>query len=225
MQSIKSQYCELIAAGKKTIEVRKTKPKLETPFKVYIYCTQPKEYFSIGYHMRSAADYLYMLDNGTVKFGDGFEDYDKSKIGLNGKVIGEYICDEIIGFGFSPYNHGEYVGDYGCYNNNDILKESCLSFEEMYDYIGEGSGYLWHITNLKIYDKPKELKEFEKAWRNSKGEYHDIRPCQNGKSCMHIYYDDSEHAEACAIDYSGDNCPYTKLTRPPQSWCYCEEVS
>lgn len=37
LQSIKPQYCELIAAGKKTIEVRKTKPKLETPFKVYIY--------------------------------------------------------------------------------------------------------------------------------------------------------------------------------------------
>ena len=38
--SIQPKWCELIASGKKTVEVRKTKPKLETPFKCYIYCTQ-----------------------------------------------------------------------------------------------------------------------------------------------------------------------------------------
>ena len=38
--SIKPKYCELIASGKKTIEVRKTKPKLDTPFKCYIYETK-----------------------------------------------------------------------------------------------------------------------------------------------------------------------------------------
>lgn len=42
LQSIKPQYCELIARGKKTIEVRKTRPKLDVPFKVYIYCTRGK---------------------------------------------------------------------------------------------------------------------------------------------------------------------------------------
>ena len=38
--SIKPKWCELIVSGKKTVEVRKTKPKLETPFKCYIYCTK-----------------------------------------------------------------------------------------------------------------------------------------------------------------------------------------
>ena len=38
--SIKPKWCELIASGKKTVEVRKTRPKIETPFKVYIYETQ-----------------------------------------------------------------------------------------------------------------------------------------------------------------------------------------
>lgn len=37
--SIKPKWCELIANGKKTLEVRKTRPKLEVPFKCYIYCT------------------------------------------------------------------------------------------------------------------------------------------------------------------------------------------
>lgn len=40
--SIKPQYCELIASGKKTVEVRKRRPKLQTPFKCYIYCTKVK---------------------------------------------------------------------------------------------------------------------------------------------------------------------------------------
>lgn len=40
--SINPKWCELIASGKKTVEVRKTRPKLETPFKCYIYCTNTK---------------------------------------------------------------------------------------------------------------------------------------------------------------------------------------
>mgnify|MGYP000588302884 FL=1 len=66
--SIKPKYCELIASGKKTIEVRKTRPKIETPFKCYVYCT--KEYYRKG--------------NG----------YFQGK--YCGKVIGEFVCDEII---------------------------------------------------------------------------------------------------------------------------------
>ena len=40
MLSIRPKWVEKIASGEKTIEVRKTRPKLETPFKCYIYCTQ-----------------------------------------------------------------------------------------------------------------------------------------------------------------------------------------
>jgi predicted transcriptional regulator len=38
--SIRPKWCEKIAIGEKTIEVRKTRPKLDTPFKAYIYCSQ-----------------------------------------------------------------------------------------------------------------------------------------------------------------------------------------
>ena len=40
MLSVHPKWCEKIASGEKTIEVRKTRPKLQTPFKCYIYCTQ-----------------------------------------------------------------------------------------------------------------------------------------------------------------------------------------
>lgn len=42
LMSTQPKWCELIANGKKTVEVRKTRPKLKTPFKVYIYCTKGK---------------------------------------------------------------------------------------------------------------------------------------------------------------------------------------
>lgn len=210
MQSIKPQYCELIAAGKKTIEVRKTRPKLKPPFKVYIYCTQPKEYFSIGYHMRSAADYLYMLDNGTVKFGDGFEDYDKSKIGLNGKVIGEYVCDRITPC--VPIRTRR-LWDYAISLEDEI--SCCLSHEQLREYGKCKTLYLWHITNLKIYDEPKELSEFYK-------------PCPCNNKCYECKYHfdgyfvgDTPIPDECGWFEGGDGA----LTRPPQSWCYVEEVS
>ena len=70
MISIQPKYCELIASGKKTIEVRKTAPKLQTPFKVYIYQTKKK--------------WIYRL---------------LKKLGLyQGKVIGEFVCDRIDEF-------------------------------------------------------------------------------------------------------------------------------
>lgn len=65
--SISPRWCGLIASGKKTIEVRKTRPKIETPFKVYIYCTNDRKN-----HFWTGKRYSYA------------------------KVIGEFICDSII---------------------------------------------------------------------------------------------------------------------------------
>ena len=46
--SIRPKWVEKIASGEKTIEVRKTRPKIEMPFKCYIYCTKPsKKYQTI----------------------------------------------------------------------------------------------------------------------------------------------------------------------------------
>ena len=41
--SIRPKWVEKITRGEKTLEVRKTRPKLETPFKCYIYCTEAKK--------------------------------------------------------------------------------------------------------------------------------------------------------------------------------------
>lgn len=92
--SIRPEWCEKIINGRKTIEVRKTRPKMNTPFKCYIY--------ECG----------------------------------NGKVIGEFLCDEIIninGAGRIP---------------SDAARPTCLEPAELHQYLGAATGFGWHISNL-----------------------------------------------------------------------------
>lgn len=192
--SIQPKWCELIASGRKTIEVRKNKPKLETPFKVYIYQTKSREC------------------NGPT-YSDG-------------KVIGEFICDRVI-----STVAWRLRGETGrCAKRTDNEEQfptlSCLTIDEIQQYAGGFANiiYGWYISNLVIYEQPKKLCEFEKPWCDTNGNWQDIRPCECGKICEHEYFDYSENTVACAIDYDGANCPYTKMQRPPQSWCYVEEV-
>lgn len=52
--SIQPKWCAMITQGKKILEVRKNRPKIETPFKCYIYCTKDKaNHFGLesGTHM------------------------------------------------------------------------------------------------------------------------------------------------------------------------------
>ena len=210
--SIKPKWCELIANGKKTVEVRKTRPKIDVPFKCYIYCTKAKDYFSIGGGIYVANDELYRLPTGEVKFGDTFElegdwrgQYNENNF-LNGKVIGEFVCDRIDEIGYSPEMHGKYVS-----NIENLHEASCVNFEEMFDYIADGFGYAWHISNLVIYDKPKELSEF-KRWCE---DYYDCYHCDSCK-----YFIDGRGYE---YDESDCACNGMKpIERPFQSWGYVE---
>lgn len=173
--SIQPKWCELIASGEKIVEMRKTRPKLETPFKVYIYCTKPPR----G---------LFDIWNA---FGIGGYALDHSS-----KVIGEFVCDQIDEIGFSPVMHGKYISDI-----DDIHYVSCLNFEQMFDYLGDGFGYGWHISDLVIYDKPRELSEFYILKK--------CRSCESGYESTACIYD-----EDCKVP--------APITRPPRSWCYVE---
>lgn len=146
MISIQPKWCELIASGKKMVEVRKTKPKLETPFKVYIYCTQGKDLLTSVNGIVNKPNEI-VIDLTT----------DSEIQELNGTVIGEFVCDQIDEIGYSPEMHGKYISDI-----DDIHYVSCVDFEQMFDYLADGYGYGWHISDLVIYDKPRELGEFHK---------------------------------------------------------------
>ena len=181
MLSIRPKWCEKIVNGDKTIEVRKTRPKMNTPFKCYIYCTLQgcNEFFRVD------------LGRDVAKWNRG------KWADRKGNVIGEFTCDRIF-----PIN----VFDNGGIQNwlFEHMERSCLTYEELADYIGNGrTGYGWHISNLKIYDTPKELIEF-----------HTWKKC---KSCSKSGYEST----ACIYD---ENCIIpAAITKAPQSWCYVEE--
>ena len=209
--SIQPKWCELIASGKKTVEVRKTKPKIETPFKCYIYCTQPKKLFRFSSFGYSSDEYLW-LANGKVEMNDGFkywhgyEDYKK----LNGKVIGEFVCDKVVEFE-CDFNEPAFC---------ETADLSCVGLEALWGYcIKKGKGYGWHITDLVVYDEPRELSEFY-----VEGDC----DCMNCKNCYWFDNGNGYNVEDdCNLAYKavGTRKSFKPLFRPPQSWCYVEERS
>ena len=172
--SIQPKWVEKIASGEKTIEVRKSAPK-EVPFKAYIYCTKEKK----------QDDIIWAGVCG-----------DRGK--WNGRVIGEFVCDKV----YSIKNQGGrfVVANEEQSVTNEIARQSCLDYDDMVSYFGNKDGFGWHISDLKIYDKPKELNEFRKHCKMTlpmcdRCEYYSIwrGRCEN-------------------------------ITRPPQSWCYVEDL-
>ena len=180
----------------KRIEVRKTAPK-EVPFKVFIYATRPKKFYKCG--AVSTSDELLWLANGKVEMGDGFKfwaDGDEYQC-LNGRIIGEFVCEWITEI--NPHCDidgcvNQYIHSYPA-----ILGDDCLSFKEMKAYLGNKKGYDWHISNLKIYDNPRELSEFS-------------RPCSYSGLCF--------SCKRTSFKKDGNLLCNTKITRPPQSWMY-----
>ena len=181
--AIRPQWVEKIASGEKTIEVRKTAPK-EVPFKAYIYCTKEKKQDDIIW---------------AGIFGD------RGK--WNGRVIGEFICDriEMVNAKCSDYGIDLFY--------HDCLTNGCLTEREIEKYFNvpedrdlramKGNGYVWNISDLKIYDKPKELSEFS-------------RPCSYSGLCF--------SCKRTSFKKDGNLLCNTKITRPPQSWMYVEDL-
>ena len=209
--SIQPKWCELIASGKKTVEIRKTKPKIEPPFKCYIYCTKPsKKYQTICGCMVLNSDELYRHPKDGIKYGDSIElmlfdgeEYSKDNF-LNGKVIGEFVCDKIT-IGIPTYK--DY--DVGYW---DILEGSCLTCDELFDYGKWKTLYGWHISELVIYDKPKELSEF----------FVYCEGCDKRLIACEYLYEESNESIGY---YSECMCDFKRpIKRPPQSWCYVEEL-
>lgn len=179
--SIRPQWCEKITSGEKTIEVRKTVPK-EVPFKAYIYETKESK--------------RRYLDDRFNSFFSG-----KSCYTDMGKVIGEFICDKVDEYTFSHYEAEYRV-------THVEQKVMCLNQPELIRY-GKGKPlYGWHISDLKIYDKPKELSEF-----------YTIAESGSDCCCGCVWHETPLFEMPCRT-CTGER---KYLYRPPQSWCYVEE--
>lgn len=188
--SIQPQWVEKILSGEKTIEIRKTKPNCKLPIKGYIYCTN------------SAKCNLYIPSEFFIFQQDDFskpyfakepllEDVDNL---ANGRVVAEFTLNNIKKFDY------EGLKFYG--TKEDLLSRSCLTDEQLCNYIQDTLSYAWHIEELKIYDKPKELSEF-KHW-------------------IHNADYDGWNEQRTKIEKGYVLKP---ITRPPLSWCYVRPIN
>lgn len=202
--SIRPKWVEKIANGEKTIEIRKNRPKLATPFKCYIYCS-------------AGGDKLWVRDaawrerwmNGPIAFLVNAKDCGEMNLG-NGRIIGEFTCDRIyeIRKRGIPENFDYCYLSLSGWGNDDIeveikaISASCVSKEELNTY-GTKAPFLygWHISGLRIYDMPKELSEFKTLCR------------VDADCCACPYY-----------NYAKMECDGRVIGRPPQSWCYVEAM-
>lgn len=175
--SIRPEWVKKILSGEKTLEVRKNRPNMETPFKVYIYCT--------------AGNLSYEVNNGMM-----------CNISGGKLVVGEFTCNKTTNL----FSNSRF------WLNEDDVLQACLSAAEIRKYADGANGlYGWHISDLKIYDQPKELNEF---WLPPE------------------LYCEKERCGGCPYDQVADvngeysfDCEWKRpLTRPPQSWCYVEEL-
>lgn len=188
--SIQPKWVEKIAKGEKTIEVRKTRPKIETPFKCYIYETQGE----------------YKTGTGIFAYGIELKGTKKGK----GKVIGEFVCDKI--YKFAGRWFGDYTRPFG--TEAMILRESCLTLDELTNYLSLKNGYAWHISDLKIYQKPKELSEFKAICNKVK--HYETESKEFFDHCLNCEY--LTETTRCLDSFECGKF----ITRPPQSWQYIE---
>lgn len=142
--SIQPKWCELIANGKKTIEVRKTKPRLKPPFKCYIYCTKARPYLVVGDVFRGDWHTEY-----TLLGGYGRKEAEEKWTIFNGGVIGEFICSDI-----------ETLPPNTVFNAPALFAQSCMTYEEYFEYEMGETVYLWHISDFKAYDEPYTMSNF-----------------------------------------------------------------
>ena len=194
--SIKPKYVAKILNGEKIIEIRKSFPKCDLPITVYIYCTKHNHY----------KDSLYEV---CEEDGGGYDvDYyapSEPDFILNGKVVAKFTLNKVeeikcnLSMRFFTKS----------FNEKELLEKSCLTVDELFWYLAPQElkakccGYAWHISDLQIFDKPKDLND---------DEFHKI-------GFDKYYY--SDHSHEGYLQWANKVADLI-VHKAPQSWMYCE---
>ena len=182
LASLKPYYYYLVGEGIKKIEVRKDMPKASDWNK----------------------EVLFYMSKDVKSFAKIPKEFQEKYRKHFGKVGLKFICDKV-----EKFIVGGLLSD-------DIEKPACLSYTEMINYFYKPEeldgntakfGYAWHISDLKIYDKPKELSEFRPICKFEGKDAICALFCPNWKYDGGLFFECTR-----------------KVTRPPQSWCYVEEL-
>ena len=73
-----------------------------------------------------------------------------------GAVVGEFVCDKIDKLLVGDMLSSDFRQRL---NADSLIKGLCINRWNITDYLYGKHGYCWHISQLKIYDSPKELSE------------------------------------------------------------------
>lgn len=211
MISIKPKWCAKIMNGEKTIEVRKNKALANAIQKlvdengyadIYVYCSKDNKT-----KLSSNSLQYYVVDNKNYK------DYLGN---WNGKVLFKFRCYKVEKIEVGTKENTEqkdYSTFYSSIDEMKLFKASCLDAYEILKYVGycddffrayKYKVYAIHISDLEIFDKPKELNEF------------------HGKG-----YEERLKRE---LEYSGDIAGivsdtvsyWYRIKKAPQNYCYVE---
>ena len=142
--SIKPKYVADILNGKKTLEIRKKFPKDYVGW-VYIYCTKENDLFK---------SYIIMGYYTTHSTADDLEYNGK------GKVVARFWCDKVEEITTREDRYKEFMFYETSLDTEELCKQSCLDYNELDNYLYGEKGKAIHITNLEIFDRPKELGAF-----------------------------------------------------------------
>ena len=112
-----------------------------------------------------------------------------------GKVIGGFICDRVEPIKAATEPYGIYDVD------DDFVAQTRLVDGALWDYGKGATLYGWHISKLEIYGTTKPLSAFKGL-------------CKIKVGCWECPY----------YNYTTVECDGRTIKRPPQSWCYVEEL-
>lgn len=226
LKSLKPKVVANILNGDASILITKEKPKCDLPIDVYIYCTKDKK------------DYLCKPNEWGMPYPKTYALGGKCCKNYNGKVVAKFTLNKVEDVFYECGNNGISINGYKWFYTEELdlvqnfEKASCLNENELFNYLqpkeagGTPCGYAWHISNLKIFDRPKELWQFKTPKNYDRYQ----------KELNQAYKDDARIRERLYEGLAEDNecanaVQLTELTeylwgikKAPQSWCYVEEL-
>ena len=177
LASLKPYYYYLIGERKKTIEVRKTALK-NLPQDIAFYMSKDEKSFA--------------------KIPKEFQEKYRKHFGKIGMRV---ICDEVDKWKYLPDCYSEDKDEKMYYISSADGAAACLTYDEIENYGESKTLYGWHISDLKIYDKPRELSEFRIS-------------CNRKNLCYSCNRFTGKPWDICN----------STITRPPQSYMRVKEL-
>ena len=179
LTSIRPEHLVNILNGDKPFELRSVCPNIELPCIALLYCCKSSKYL-LDWDYQNGKKTWFLWDKRKHKYPLKHEQLD------NGKVLAKCVMTECI--------------DWHNYSWQEVCRLGCVSDQQLRDYAKNKKNiYLWHLENIEIFDKPKDISNFYTT---------------------HL---DKTIPELFDNSIQLPNGVWVKpLTRAPQSWCYVE---